>query len=179
MEQSLLAAQLKGTSEQIEAQAERIQKSEKFTGDVDQLRDEIEQARGVIKEMSNELTTRNIEIDAPPRVTILEAAGKAEVVQPARRWIVTGVTGFLGFLLGLMAIIFVRFLRREPNASQEASTEATTLRRPNWGSSLFPHCSWERHAEHSSGIGCQPVRGFGIFAGQCHDPVDLARRKWT
>ena len=137
LEQSLLAAQLKRTSEQIDVQVERIQKSEKFTGEVDQLRDEIEQARGVIKEMSDELSRRNIEVDVPPRVTILEAAGKAEVVQPARRWIVTGVTGFLGFLLGLMAIIFVRFLRRKPNASHEASTEATTLRRPNWGSSLF------------------------------------------
>jgi hypothetical protein len=137
LEQSLLAAQLKGTSTQIEAQAERIQKSEKFTGEVDQLRDEIEQGRGVIKEMSNELSRRNIEIEAPSRVTILEAAGKAEVVQPARRPIVSGVAGFFAFLLGLMAIIFVRFLRRKRNASQEASTEATTLRRPNWGSSLF------------------------------------------
>jgi uncharacterized protein involved in exopolysaccharide biosynthesis len=140
LERSLLIAQLKTTTAQIEAQAENVQKLEKFNGEAEQLRNEIEQEKGIVRDMSTTLTKRNIEIDAPPRVSVLESAEKAEEVLPARQWIVTGVAGFLGLLLALLGIIFVRMIRRKRNASHEALTDSSvkaieappTARRRKW-----------------------------------------------
>ncbi len=74
LERELLTSQLKETASQIDAQAENIQKLEKFNGDADQLRSEIEQEQGIIKQLADELTRRNIELGADPRVRVVEIA---------------------------------------------------------------------------------------------------------
>jgi hypothetical protein len=74
LERDLLTSQLKATVAQIEAQAENIQKLEKFNGDADQLREEINQNQGVIRAMSDELTRRNVDVDAASRVVIITSA---------------------------------------------------------------------------------------------------------
>jgi capsular polysaccharide biosynthesis protein len=140
LERSLLIAQLKETIAQIEIQAENVQKLEIFKGDAEELRNQIEQEKGIIREMSTTLTKWNMEIDAPPRVRVLESAGKSEAVLPARQWIGAGVAGFVGFLLALLGIVFVRLIRRKRNVSQQAlapmSVEANealpTIRRRKW-----------------------------------------------
>jgi hypothetical protein len=75
LERQLLSARLRQTIAQIETQAETIQKLERFNGDVEELRAEIEQNQAVVKEMADSLTRWTIELDAPPRVTVLEPAG--------------------------------------------------------------------------------------------------------
>jgi hypothetical protein len=74
LERDLLIAQLKQTMAQIDAQAENIQKLEKFNGDADQLRAEIDQEQGMIRGMSDELTWKNVELGATSRVVIITSA---------------------------------------------------------------------------------------------------------
>ncbi len=74
LERDLLIAQLKQTISQIDAQAENIQKLEKFNGDADQLREEIQQSGGVLNEMADASQRRNIELDAQSRVVIITSA---------------------------------------------------------------------------------------------------------
>jgi predicted Zn-dependent peptidase len=75
LERQLLTAQLRRTVAQIESQAEAIQKLERFNGDAEELRAEIEHNQGVVKDMADTLTRWTIELDAPPRVSVLEPAG--------------------------------------------------------------------------------------------------------
>jgi polysaccharide biosynthesis transport protein len=119
LELDLLIAQYSQTASQIETQAENVQKLEKFNGDAEDLRAEIEQIQGIIREMSNDLSRRNIDLGSPPRVAVLEQAGKAVTVQPARQYIVTGIAGFFGFGLALFGVTFFEFLSRKLNASHE------------------------------------------------------------
>ena len=119
LERDLLVAQLKQTMVQIDTQAENVQKLEKFNGDADQLREEINQNQGMIKGMSDELARRNIEVEAPPRVKIEEPAGNAVAVRPAQQMIVTAVAGFFGFGLALFGVTFFEFLSRKLNAAHE------------------------------------------------------------
>ena len=77
LERNLLIAQLKQTISQIDTQAENIQKLEKFNGDADQLRAEIDQEQGVIRAMSDELTRKNVELGAPSRVVIITRLDKS------------------------------------------------------------------------------------------------------
>jgi hypothetical protein len=74
LERDLLIAQLKQTMAQIDAQAENVQKLERFNGEVDQLRGEIDQNQSVINEMANALARRRIELDVQPRVVIITSA---------------------------------------------------------------------------------------------------------
>lgn len=74
LERELLIAQLKQTISQIENQAENIQKLEKFNGDADQLRADIDQNQGVVREMSNDLARRNIQLDTASRVVVITPA---------------------------------------------------------------------------------------------------------
>jgi hypothetical protein len=74
LERDLLIAQLKQTISQIETQAENVQKLEKFNGDADQLRAEIDQNQSVVLKMSNDLARRDIQLDAASRVVIITSA---------------------------------------------------------------------------------------------------------
>ena len=79
-------AQLKQTMAQIDAQAENVQKLERFNGEVDQLRAEIDQNQSVINEMANALARRRIELDVQPRVVIITSADElARRMLPGRR----------------------------------------------------------------------------------------------
>jgi hypothetical protein len=72
VERQLLAAQYKQITEQITMQAKAIQNLEKFDGEAEQLREEIDQLHGIVKEMGSALTKMKIELDAEPRVSIVE-----------------------------------------------------------------------------------------------------------
>ena len=71
IQRELMLTQLKETASQIDAQAENIQKLEKFNGDVFQLRADIDQTQGIVKEMADALTRLNIEMSAEPRVRVV------------------------------------------------------------------------------------------------------------
>ena len=53
---------------------DELERTQKFTGDVDQLQSEIDQLKTVIRDMGEALTRCNIELDAEPRVRLLETA---------------------------------------------------------------------------------------------------------
>jgi hypothetical protein len=72
VERQLLEAQYKQITEQIIMQAKAIQNLEKFDGEAEQLREDIDQLRGIVKDMGGALTKLKIELDAEPRVSIVE-----------------------------------------------------------------------------------------------------------
>jgi hypothetical protein len=74
VERELLAAQFKQITDQIGNQAKIVQELEKFNGETDQLRAEVEQLKAVVRDMETTLIKSKIELDAEPRVTIIEQA---------------------------------------------------------------------------------------------------------
>jgi hypothetical protein len=72
VERQLLEAQYRQITDQIGTRAKDIQELEKFNGETEQLRADIDQLRGFIKEMNTALTKMRIELDAEPRVCIVE-----------------------------------------------------------------------------------------------------------
>lgn len=73
-ERDLLLARLKEVVVQIELQAENIQKFEKFNGDAEQLRADIDQEQHFVKEMADALARSTVDLEAEPRVAILQTA---------------------------------------------------------------------------------------------------------
>ena len=70
----LLDVQYKQITEQITEQAENIQRIERFNGEADQVRAEVEQLRAIVRDMETTLIKSKIEWDAEPRVSIIELA---------------------------------------------------------------------------------------------------------
>ena len=73
-EHQLLEAQYKQITEQIGVQAENVQQLEKFNGEADQIRDEINQLKTVVRDMGITLVKQKLELDSEPRVSIIEPA---------------------------------------------------------------------------------------------------------
>jgi hypothetical protein len=73
-ERALLVVQMKEVNSQIDTQAENMQKLEKFNGDADQLRAEIEQEEGIAKQMADALMRSNVELGAESRVKVASLA---------------------------------------------------------------------------------------------------------
>ncbi len=74
VERELLLAQTDEASKAVEVQRENIQKLERFNGDVDQLRSDIEQTRKLTTDMAAIVNRLNLELDAPPRVSVISPA---------------------------------------------------------------------------------------------------------
>src|SRR4029077_15682198 len=74
VKRQLLEAQYKQITEQIGFQAENIQEPEKFNGEADQIRDEINQLKAVVRDMGITLAKQKLELDSEPRVSIIEPA---------------------------------------------------------------------------------------------------------
>lgn len=74
LERKLLNEQLIQATKNIEAQRGVIVRLDRFNGDVDELRQEIEQLDAFLKQMSDMLTRMNIELDAPSRVRVYQTA---------------------------------------------------------------------------------------------------------
>lgn len=119
LERQLLIAQLNQTMKNIDAQSEAVQKLERFNGDADQLRADIEQQKGLIADMNNTLARWNIELEAPSRVAVYQAATPAYQIRPLQQPIMAVVAGFLGFGLTLFGVTFFEFLTRKLNAAHE------------------------------------------------------------
>ncbi len=70
-EHQLLETQYNKITEDIGNKTKEVQNLEMFNGDAEQLREEIDQLRGIVKEMGAALTKMKIELDAEPRVSIV------------------------------------------------------------------------------------------------------------
>jgi succinoglycan biosynthesis transport protein ExoP len=105
----------------VETQADNVQKLEKFNGDADQLRAEIEQLNTVIRDMGSTLTHWNIELDAEPRVRAQITAATSTAIAPWRQYVVTGFVGILGFALAGFGVTFLEFLSRRLNSARDVA----------------------------------------------------------
>jgi hypothetical protein len=74
VERQLLDAQYKQITDRIVAQARNVQDLERFDGETEQLRADIDQLRGIVKDMGGALTKMKIELDSEPRVSIVQQA---------------------------------------------------------------------------------------------------------
>jgi polysaccharide biosynthesis transport protein len=74
IERQLLDAQHRQITEKIGDQAKTVQELEKFNGDAEQLRAEIDQLKGIVRELGTSLAKQKMELDAEPRVSIIELA---------------------------------------------------------------------------------------------------------
>jgi capsular exopolysaccharide synthesis family protein len=121
LERQLYVDQFKHSTQDVATQAENVQKLEKFNGDADQLRTDITQLQTVVNEMSNTLTQWNIELDAPPRVTLQSEASAVRAVDPYKQYGMAGFGGFLGFGLALAAATFYEFFSRRVNSANDVA----------------------------------------------------------
>jgi hypothetical protein len=72
VERQLLEAQYKQITEQIGVQAQNVQELERFNGEADELRGDIDQLKAVVRDMGTTLAKQKIESDAEPRVSVIE-----------------------------------------------------------------------------------------------------------
>ncbi len=121
LERTLLAGELQTTIGNAEAQADNVQKLERFNGDADQLRTEIDQLNTVNKDLNATLTNWNIELEAGPRIEVQEKAGHAIAITPWRQIVVAGFAGFVGFCLALVGVTFFEFLSRRLNSASDVA----------------------------------------------------------
>ena len=108
---------LKETNDALDKQAEAVHQLEKFSGDADQLRADIDQLHGVIRDMDSTIEQWNVELDAEPRVEKYEVASPAKLVSPARQYVVSGFLGLLGFGLAIFGVTFLEFHTRRLNSA--------------------------------------------------------------
>jgi hypothetical protein len=135
VEHQLLEAQYNHITEQIAAQAKSVQEMERFNGEADQLRSDIDQLKGIVKDMGTTLLKRKIELDAAPRVSILQQASAPEPVSTARPYVAAGSGAHGGFLLVLIGVAIVSLLFRKKTARDPGIGtigEATPVRRTRW-----------------------------------------------
>ena len=115
----LLQAQYNQITKSIGDKANEVQELEKFNGDADQLRAEIDELKGIVRDMGITLQKRKIEMGAEPRVSILQPASVPMAGKPTQQYIFTGFAAFFGFGLALVGVTFIEFLSRKLNASHE------------------------------------------------------------
>ncbi len=121
LQQKYYIAQYQKMLEAVDAQADAVQKLEKFNGDADQLRAEIDQLNGVIRDMGSTLAHWNIELDAEPRVAVRETAAKAMAITPWRQYVVSGFAGLLGLFAAAFGVTFMEFQSRRLNSATEVA----------------------------------------------------------
>jgi hypothetical protein len=73
-EHQLLEAQYNKITGDIGKKAKEVQDLEKFNGDEEQLRADIDQLKGIVREMGTALIKQKIELDAEPRTSIVQQA---------------------------------------------------------------------------------------------------------
>ena len=117
----LYQSKLKETNDALEKQAEAVQQLERFNGDANQLRNDIDQLNGVIRDMDNTIEQWNVELDAEPRVVVYDPADKAKLVTPWRQYLVTGFLGLFGFGLAIFGVTFLEFQSRRLNSAVDVA----------------------------------------------------------
>ena len=119
VERNLLDAQYRLITDQINTQAKLVQDLDKFSGEADQLRNEIDRLKGIVREMGTTLTKRKIELDAAPRVSIIQQASPPLAGKPTQQYIFSTFSALSGFGLAIVGVAFLEFLSRKLNAAHE------------------------------------------------------------
>jgi hypothetical protein len=135
VEHQLLEAQYNQITEQIAVKAKSVQEMERFNGEPEQLRSDIDELKGIVKDMGTTLMKRKIELDAAPRVSILQQASTPELGSPAHQYVAAGLGAFVGFLLVLISVAIVSLLFRKKTARDPGVGtigEATPVRPTRW-----------------------------------------------
>jgi hypothetical protein len=121
----ILEAQYKQITDQICAQAANVHSMEKFSGEADQLRSEIARLKAIVGEMGITLQKRKVELDAAPRVSIMQQASTPELGDSSRQYVVAGIGTLLGVFLVLIGAAVVWLLSRKRRASRDLSAGTT------------------------------------------------------
>ena len=79
-ERQLLQAEYNRVTEQINEQAKSVQDLERFSGEAEQIRSDIDEYKSIVKDMGIALERRKIEVDAAPRVSIVQQGSTPELV---------------------------------------------------------------------------------------------------
>ena len=116
VEHQLLEAQYNQITDRNSAAARSVQDLEKFNGEAEQLRSDIDQLNGIVKDMGTTLIKRKIELDAAPRVSILQQASTPELGNPAHQYVAAGIGALVGFMLVLISVVIVSLLFRKKTA---------------------------------------------------------------
>jgi capsular polysaccharide biosynthesis protein len=137
VEHQLLQARYNQVTDQINKQAQDVQSLERFNGDADQLRTELDELKGIAKDMGLTLQKRKIELDAAPRVSIYQGGMTPELVGTARPYVAAGVGALVGLLLVIGTIVLFLVFRRKPSAGPG---KAETVRSGRWIKWAFLTC---------------------------------------
>ncbi len=120
----LLEARYNQITDQISTQAKDVQGLEKFNGEADILHGDVDQLKGIVRDMGTTLQKRKIELDAAPRVSIMQQASVPEPDSPARQNVAAGIGGLLGFLFVLITVAIFGFLFGKRNAPRDLGVES-------------------------------------------------------
>ncbi len=118
-EHQILELQYNKITDDIGKKAKDVQELEKFNGEAEQLRGDIDELKGIVHDMGRTLQTKKIELDAAPRVSIVQQASTPMAGKPTTQYIVMGFAALLGFGLAIFGVTFLEFLSRKLNASHE------------------------------------------------------------
>ncbi len=140
VEHQLLEAQYNQVTDKISRQAKSVQDLEKFSGEADQLRSDIDQLKAIVKDMGTTLIKRKIELDAGPRVSILEQASTPELGSPTQQYVVAGIGTLTGLLFVLIGVALYGLLFGKRNVPRNPGLESIgptapirSTRRAKWG----------------------------------------------
>jgi capsular exopolysaccharide synthesis family protein len=75
----------------------------------------------VIRDMENTVEQWNVELDAPARVSLVQTADKAKLVNPWRQYLVAGFLGLIGFGLAIFGVTFLEFHSRRLNSAVDVA----------------------------------------------------------
>jgi hypothetical protein len=134
-EHQLLQAECNRVTEQINEQAKSVQDLERFSGEAEQVRSDIDEYKGIVKDMGVALEKRKIELDAAPRVSIVQQGSTPELVNSAAPFIAAGVGATVGLLLFvIVAVVIFLLFRWKPSRELGSETpgEATPVRSGRW-----------------------------------------------
>ncbi len=115
-----LKKKLEDSLPDINKQAKKVQDLDKFNGEWDQIRNDIETKNSFIRTMEDQLERSTVELSADPRI-IIHDANTAHQTEPWRQYLLAGFGGFLGFGLVLVGVTFFEFLSRRLSSAHEVT----------------------------------------------------------
>lgn len=91
------------------------------SADLEGLKNEVEQEKATLNKMLAELSTLEVELDAPPRVSLVQEASAPLSIDRTLKFVIVGFFGFTGVALAMFGVSFLEFQSRRISDTQDVA----------------------------------------------------------
>jgi capsular exopolysaccharide synthesis family protein len=119
LERDALKANLEVVMTALDKQIIEVQKLDRFSADLEAKKAELDELRQIISKMSTELKFWKVELEAAPRITVIEPATRPQTNDAIRKYVGVMVAALLGFGLVLFGVAYVEFQSRRVNSTSD------------------------------------------------------------